>query len=170
MERVDVLEAGEAVDGGRQALGEGLGCILDFAGVEGADTADLEAGTDLGRKTSLAAELLAPRPAAAERRVRMRTFGRGQCPETPGSWEPRGCLSTASSWRIWCEVGGVEEQCRRLAGRLYWDGGELDIFQNFDGASLGAGLRFCRMVRAQSPAPHFQTSQACTLPSTPLTS
>ena len=47
VERVDVLQAREGVDRLREALGEGLGGVLDLAGVEGSDTADLEACTNL---------------------------------------------------------------------------------------------------------------------------
>lgn len=57
---MDVLKAREALDRGRKALGEGLGGIFDFAGVEGADTADLEASTNLRGKTPLTAANVSP--------------------------------------------------------------------------------------------------------------
>ena len=47
VERVDVDQAREGIDGLREALGEGLGGVLDLARVEGSDTADLEACTNL---------------------------------------------------------------------------------------------------------------------------
>lgn len=55
MERVDVGKAREAVDGGRQSLGEGLGGVLDFARVEGTDSADFEARANLRGKSPLSA-------------------------------------------------------------------------------------------------------------------
>lgn len=53
MERVDVGEARESLDGGGEALGKGFGGVLDFSRVEGSDTADLEAGTDLLKMSAL---------------------------------------------------------------------------------------------------------------------
>jgi hypothetical protein len=97
VERMNVDEAREALDRGLEALGESLCCVFDLAGIEGADTADLEASANLRGKTSLAAEKLAP-PQWCIEGVRKRTFGREQYPGTPDSWEPRECLSTASSW------------------------------------------------------------------------
>jgi hypothetical protein len=47
VERVDVDQAREGIDGLREALGEGLGGVLDLARVEGSDAADLEACTNL---------------------------------------------------------------------------------------------------------------------------
>jgi hypothetical protein len=47
VERVDILQAGEGIDRLCEALGEGLGGVLDLTGVEGSDTADLEACTNL---------------------------------------------------------------------------------------------------------------------------
>jgi hypothetical protein len=75
---VDILETGEGFDGGRQALGEGLGGVLDFASagmqlenrsrimdslcsLEGSYTANLEASSNLRGKSPLTAKLLAPR-------------------------------------------------------------------------------------------------------------
>jgi hypothetical protein len=55
VERVDIDEAREAVDGGRQTLGESLGRVFDLARIESADSADLEAGTNLRRKSPLSA-------------------------------------------------------------------------------------------------------------------
>lgn len=53
VERVDILETGEAIDGGGNALGEGLGSVFDFSRVESPDTTDLEARTNLRRKSAL---------------------------------------------------------------------------------------------------------------------
>jgi hypothetical protein len=61
VERVDVGQAGEGLDGLGQALGKSLGCVFDFAGVEGTDSADLEASANLRGKSSLSAKMLAPR-------------------------------------------------------------------------------------------------------------
>lgn len=47
VERVDINKAGEGFDRLREALGEGLGGVLDLASIEGSDTADLEASTNL---------------------------------------------------------------------------------------------------------------------------
>lgn len=47
VERMDVREAREGFNGGGEALSEGLGGVLDFAGVKGSDTADLETCADL---------------------------------------------------------------------------------------------------------------------------
>ena len=47
VERVDVLQAREGVDSLCEALGEGLGGVFDLTGVEGSDTADLKACTNL---------------------------------------------------------------------------------------------------------------------------
>jgi hypothetical protein len=58
---VDVLEAREPFDRGRESLGKGLGGVFDLSRVESSNTADLEASSNLCGKTSLAAELLAPR-------------------------------------------------------------------------------------------------------------
>ena len=55
VEGVDVDKAREAVDGGRQALGEGFGGVFDLARIEGADSADLEACTNLRGKSPLSA-------------------------------------------------------------------------------------------------------------------
>lgn len=66
MERVDVDQAREALDRGRESFCEGFGRVLDFTGVESADTADLEACSNLRGKTSLAAILLAPRTPRCE--------------------------------------------------------------------------------------------------------
>jgi len=56
MERVDVRQAREGLDGLGQALGKGLGGVFDFTGVEGADSANLEASANLRGKSSLSAK------------------------------------------------------------------------------------------------------------------
>ena len=61
VERVDVRQARESLDGLGQALGEGLGRIFDLSGVECADSANLETSTNLRGKSPLSAKLLAPR-------------------------------------------------------------------------------------------------------------
>jgi len=53
VERVDICETGEGLDCGGESLAEGLGGVLDFSRVEGSDTADLEAGTDLLKMSAL---------------------------------------------------------------------------------------------------------------------
>lgn len=50
VERVDVGQARESFDGGGEALDKGLGRVLDFSRIKGSDSANLEAGTDLGRE------------------------------------------------------------------------------------------------------------------------
>lgn len=82
MERVNVLEARETVDGGGQTLGEGLGGVLDFTGVESSYSADLEAGTNLCRKSPLSAQKLAPPTGSWKEResyVRESTMSRNSC-------------------------------------------------------------------------------------------
>jgi hypothetical protein len=44
---MDILQTREGIDRLREALGEGLGSVLDLTGIEGSDTADLEACTNL---------------------------------------------------------------------------------------------------------------------------
>lgn len=76
MERVDVLQPGEALEDGGKLLGEGLLCELNLSSIEGwryllvraeegengwrrrvftSDATDFEAGTDLGREPPLGA-------------------------------------------------------------------------------------------------------------------
>lgn len=55
VERVDIREAWETVENRCNLLREGLGRVLDFTDVEGANTVDLETGTDLGWEAALRA-------------------------------------------------------------------------------------------------------------------
>lgn len=83
MERVDVLQAGESIDRLREALGEGLGGVLDLTGVEGSDTADLEACTNL-RMGKFCALSQSRNKAVPESGDASGSWTR-QCPKTPGS-------------------------------------------------------------------------------------
>lgn len=47
MERMDICQARESLDGGGETFGEGFGGVLDFTSVKGADSADLEACANL---------------------------------------------------------------------------------------------------------------------------
>jgi len=47
VERMDVLEARECLNRGGEALGEGLGGVLDFSRVKCSNSADLETCADL---------------------------------------------------------------------------------------------------------------------------
>ena len=52
---MDVGKSWEPVEDGAEFLGEGLGGVLDFADVEGADAVDFEARADLGGQAALGA-------------------------------------------------------------------------------------------------------------------
>jgi hypothetical protein len=47
---VDVLEARKRLDGGREALGEGLGGVFDLARVESSNSAYLEPRANLRKR------------------------------------------------------------------------------------------------------------------------
>ena len=53
VKRVEVIKLWKRLQNLAQLLAKGLLCELDFAEVEGTDTANFEAGTDLGREFSL---------------------------------------------------------------------------------------------------------------------
>jgi hypothetical protein len=53
MERVNVCEAGEGLDCGGEALGEGFGGVLDFSRVESPNSANLKTSPDLSRQATL---------------------------------------------------------------------------------------------------------------------
>lgn len=53
MERMDICKAGEGLNGGGEALGEGFGGVLDFSGIKSTNSANLEASSNLNEVSTI---------------------------------------------------------------------------------------------------------------------